>query len=208
MCAVPNMAVFCSSFTSCFPGTLLTYFLNNFQIVSVDPITRITFSFTFHKRCISIVRSLYFRIFSASFLITFLSPETATSINIHVPISLSRIMSGLLLGIVLQFVRVYYYYYYYIYRLYTGYLQLCTWNKPRLYGKHTMFSLYCGYDIRYTKCYIPRQTSRNFMYFILLLLLLWAKKLSIRAEFCVCRVVTRQNFDRVGRPEFWQTFWS
>ena len=28
MCAVPNMAVFCSSLTSCFPGMLLTYFLN------------------------------------------------------------------------------------------------------------------------------------------------------------------------------------
>jgi hypothetical protein len=30
-------------------------------------------------RCFSIVRSLYFKIFSASFLITFLSPEIATS---------------------------------------------------------------------------------------------------------------------------------
>ena len=29
MCAVPNMAVFCSSLTSCFPGMLLTYFLND-----------------------------------------------------------------------------------------------------------------------------------------------------------------------------------
>jgi hypothetical protein len=39
----------------------------------------------------------------ASFLNTFLSPEIATSINIHVPFSLSRIiMSGLLLGIVLS----------------------------------------------------------------------------------------------------------
>jgi hypothetical protein len=48
------------------------------------------------------VRSLYFRIFSASFLITFLSPELATSINIHVLFSLSRIIvSGLLLGMVL-----------------------------------------------------------------------------------------------------------
>ena len=28
MCAVPNMAVFCSSFTSWFPGMLFTYFLN------------------------------------------------------------------------------------------------------------------------------------------------------------------------------------
>ena len=73
MCAVPNMAVFCSSLTSCFPGMLLTYFLNDFEIVPFAPvITGITFVFTFHMSCISIVRSLYFRIFSASFLITFL----------------------------------------------------------------------------------------------------------------------------------------
>jgi len=63
MCAVPNMALFCSSLTSCFPGMLLTYFLNYFEIVPVAPIiTGITFVFTFHMRCISIVRSLYFRI--------------------------------------------------------------------------------------------------------------------------------------------------
>ena len=85
MCAVPNMAVFCSSLTSCFPGMLLTYFLNDFEIVPVTPIiTGITFVFTFHVCCISIVRSLYFRILLASFLITFLSSEIATSINIHV----------------------------------------------------------------------------------------------------------------------------
>ena len=76
MCAVPNMAVFCSSLTSCFPGMLLTYFLNDFEIVPVAHIiTGITFVFTFHMRCISIVRSLYFRIISASFLTTFKSPE-------------------------------------------------------------------------------------------------------------------------------------
>ena len=77
---------------------LLTYFLNNFEMVPVAPIiTGITLVFTFYMRCISIGRSLYFRIFSASFLITFLSPEIATSINIHVLFSLSRIiMSGLL----------------------------------------------------------------------------------------------------------------
>ena len=97
MCAVPNVAVFRSSLTSCFPGMLLTYFLNDFEIVPVAPIsTGITFVFTFHMRYISIVRSLNFRIFSASFLITLLSPEIATSIYIHVPFSLSRIiMSGL-----------------------------------------------------------------------------------------------------------------
>ena len=35
MCAVPNMAVFCSSLTSWFPGMLLTYFLNYFEMVPV-----------------------------------------------------------------------------------------------------------------------------------------------------------------------------
>jgi hypothetical protein len=46
---------------------------------------------------------LYFKNFSASFLIKFLSLEIATSINIHVLFSLSRIiMSGLLLGMVLS----------------------------------------------------------------------------------------------------------
>ena len=45
----------------------------------------------------------YFRIFSNSFLITFLSPQIATSINSHVPFSLSQIIiSGLLLGTVLS----------------------------------------------------------------------------------------------------------
>jgi len=37
MCAVLNMAVFCSSLTSCFPGMLLTYFPNDFEIVPVAP---------------------------------------------------------------------------------------------------------------------------------------------------------------------------
>ena len=64
VCAVPNMAVFCSSLTSCFPGMLLTYFLNDFEIVPVAPIiTGITFVFKFHMRCIYIANSLYFRIF-------------------------------------------------------------------------------------------------------------------------------------------------
>ena len=102
VCAVPNMAVFCSSLTSCLPGMFLTYFLNDFEIVPVAPIIAgITFVFTFRMRCIYIVRSLYFRIFSASFLITFLSSEIVTSINIHVPFSLSRIMVCLLLLLLL-----------------------------------------------------------------------------------------------------------
>jgi len=48
MCAVPNMAVFCSSLTSCFRGMLLSYFLNVFEIVPVAPIiTGITFDLNF-----------------------------------------------------------------------------------------------------------------------------------------------------------------
>jgi hypothetical protein len=63
---------------------LLTYFLNDFEIVPVAPIiTGITLALIFHMPCISIVRSLYFKIFSAYFLITFLSPEIATSNNMH-----------------------------------------------------------------------------------------------------------------------------
>jgi len=67
-CAVPNMAVFCSSLTSWFPGRFLTYFLNDLEMVPVAPIiTGITLVFILHISCISIVRSLYFKIFSASF---------------------------------------------------------------------------------------------------------------------------------------------
>ena len=67
MCAEPIMTVFCSSLTSCFPGMLLTYFLNDFQGVPVAPIiTGITFVFTFHMRCISIVRSLLLLLLSSS----------------------------------------------------------------------------------------------------------------------------------------------
>jgi hypothetical protein len=32
MCAVPNTAVFCSSLISCFPGMLLRYFLDDFEM--------------------------------------------------------------------------------------------------------------------------------------------------------------------------------
>ena len=117
---------------------LLTYFLNYFDMVPVAPIiTGITFVFTFQMRCISIVRSLCFRIFSASFLITFLSPEIATSINILV--SLSIFLSSILQLIipklylntgtasapisVILFLAFssdfsYYYYYYYYYYLF------------------------------------------------------------------------------------------
>ena len=51
VCAVSNMAVFCSSRTSWFPGMLPTYFLNDFEMAPVAPIiTGITVVLTFHIR--------------------------------------------------------------------------------------------------------------------------------------------------------------
>jgi hypothetical protein len=56
MCAVPNMAVFCSSLASLFPGMVLTYFLNDFEMVPVAPIiTGITLVSTFYIRCLLIL---------------------------------------------------------------------------------------------------------------------------------------------------------
>ena len=54
MCAVPNMAVFWSSLTSCFPCMLLTYFLNDFEIVPVAP-----YYYWYHL-CFYIPHALYF----------------------------------------------------------------------------------------------------------------------------------------------------
>jgi hypothetical protein len=57
ICVVPNMAVFCGSLTSWFPCTVLTYFLNDFEMVPVAPIIiRITLVSTLHICRISIVR--------------------------------------------------------------------------------------------------------------------------------------------------------
>ena len=84
---------FCSSLISCSPVLPLRYFLGNFEMVPVAPaITGIPFAFTFHMRWTSIISSLYFKIFSASFLSTFQSPGIATSINMHVLLLLLLIL--------------------------------------------------------------------------------------------------------------------
>jgi hypothetical protein len=41
MCAVSNMDVFCSCFTSGFPGMLVGYFMNDFEMIIGAQITRI-----------------------------------------------------------------------------------------------------------------------------------------------------------------------
>ena len=98
LCAVPNMAGFCSSLISCFPGVLLRYRANDFEVVSVNPIiTGITFAFAFHMRCISIMSYSYIKFFSACFLITFLPPGIAEFINMHVTCLLPwTLISGVL----------------------------------------------------------------------------------------------------------------
>jgi hypothetical protein len=103
MSAVTNIVVFRSSLISCFSGILLRYFLNDYGLVPVAPvITGITFVFTFCMQCISLVRSFYFRIFSASFLITIPSSEISASINIIFVSHYHVLMSDLLLRMVLS----------------------------------------------------------------------------------------------------------
>jgi hypothetical protein len=50
LCAVPNIAVFCSFLTSWFPGMSLTYFLNDLEMVPVAPII-ISIALVLHSRC-------------------------------------------------------------------------------------------------------------------------------------------------------------
>jgi hypothetical protein len=63
-------------------------------------VTGVTFAFTFHMLRISSMKSVYLKIFSANFFIIFLSPNNATSINMHIPLLFLRIMlTSLLLAI-------------------------------------------------------------------------------------------------------------
>ena len=85
MCS-DQLAVFCSSLIWRFPVFCSGIFQTIFQLVPVAPvITGMAFVFIFHMFCVSLVRPLCLRIFSSSFIITFLSPETARSNRIHVP---------------------------------------------------------------------------------------------------------------------------
>jgi len=60
---------FCIPLILCFPGMLLRYCLSDFEMVPfATVITGITFAFTFHVCWISVMRSSYFKIFSASII--------------------------------------------------------------------------------------------------------------------------------------------
>jgi hypothetical protein len=58
----------------------------------------ITLAFTFHMDWISVMRSSYFKIFSSSFFITFLSPEIATYYIIIIIIIIIIITSNQIIG--------------------------------------------------------------------------------------------------------------
>ena len=84
VCAVSDMADFCSSLLHSFPVSCSGIYwmtLRWFQFTHL----LLVFFFTFHIRSICTVSFLYFIIFSASFLITFLSPEIALSVNMRIP---------------------------------------------------------------------------------------------------------------------------
>ena len=64
---------------------LLRYFANDFEKVpGAHIIAGNTFVFTFNGRCISVVRSLYCKVFSTFFFKTFLSLKIEMLINTHV----------------------------------------------------------------------------------------------------------------------------
>jgi len=86
VCSVSDMSDFCSSLLHAFPVSCSGIYrmtLRWFQFTQL--LTGIIFVFTFHLRSICTVSFLYFRIFSASILITFLSPEIAVSMNMYIP---------------------------------------------------------------------------------------------------------------------------
>ena len=93
VCLSPHVALLCSYLILRVSVMLLRYFLYYFEMHTVTAVfTGITFVFTFHIRCIYIVSSLYFRIFSTSFLNVILSAELITLISMCVPFLLSLIM--------------------------------------------------------------------------------------------------------------------
>ena len=105
VCAVPSFFFqFLDFMLTRYVAQVFSEWFGDGPVVSL--ITRITFAFAFHMRWISIVRSLYFGMFSASFVTTFLPPpppEIPASLIIYLLFSSSRIMmSDLLLGMILS----------------------------------------------------------------------------------------------------------
>jgi len=61
MCDVPSIAVFCSEYIECFPGTVSKFFLKFLVTITVAPvITGAIVHFRFHIPCISIHKRYYY----------------------------------------------------------------------------------------------------------------------------------------------------
>jgi hypothetical protein len=95
MCAVTNIAVFPLFLDFMLSRYVVHVFSEWFWVPSSPPsFYRYRFVVTLHISCCSVVMFVFFRIFSACFLITFLSTRIATSIYMCVPVSLSRIYNN------------------------------------------------------------------------------------------------------------------
>jgi hypothetical protein len=98
MCDVPSTAVLCSAF---FPITTYKFFFKPFFTIPVDPvITGIISHFTFHIRCFTINKILYFGFFF-SFLLLDISVRIATSISRHTFSFLGLIIISIIIIIII-----------------------------------------------------------------------------------------------------------
>ena len=86
MCAVPSIAVLCSSFMLCFPAMFFTNFINDFGMVVIVPIINaITFIFKFHITCIHNIRALYFKILAVSLNIITITDRMYSTYSLRFP---------------------------------------------------------------------------------------------------------------------------
>jgi hypothetical protein len=113
----PIWLFFCSSLISCFSGMLLRYYLSYLVMVPVAHIiTNIAFAVTFHIRWIFVMRSLYFKIFSAYFYWSHFCLQLFIIIIIIIIMSISSSGSGTVPSRHYDHMtRTLYYYYYYYY---------------------------------------------------------------------------------------------
>jgi hypothetical protein len=130
-------------------------------------------------RCISIVRSLYFRIFSASFFITFLSPEISTS----VPLRYHRLWC-----------LVYYYGWFCQFALVNSTICLCClFDVFLLISVHADTSVLCLL-YQYFLAYVKMQLNTNSMmcFYVLLFCQYWA--CWYNAVYCLIRLLRKSAF--------------
>jgi len=148
---------------------LLTYFLNDFEIVPVDPIIiGIIFVFTFHMRCISSSLLLLLLSLSSSsplcwvFILIFLRQIMSLGntvlqlLLLLLLLLLSSLSSPLRRVFILIFLRqtmslwnYYYYCYYYYYHHYHRHLYAVVYPKQTMFLGYILLQLLCIYSLYY-----------------------------------------------------------